>query len=242
MVNRNLLLRIALDLTAAGLLLVALAYYWLGNTIHELVGTAMFALLVVHNLIHRRWYGRPRRPQAMRTALDKLLVFALLSAIAVLLATSVLISHTLPLLLSPEGAATARRMHLLAAYWAFVLVAIHIGIRWRIVRGFFRGLPAFAGDRIVSFTWRLAALAIAGAGVYSSSELGVGAKLLSQTTMEWWDFAESVPGFFLHHVAVAGLHAFVAHHVFDRISAIGLPSMPRISHGRGSAALPPGSS
>lgn len=64
------LIRLGLDFTAAGLLLAALAYGWMGNLIHEVIGTAMFALLIGHNLFNRRWYGavakgRPEPRQLM---------------------------------------------------------------------------------------------------------------------------------------------------------------------------------
>lgn len=47
-------IRLLLDFTAAGLLLAALAYWWLDNTSHELIGTGMFILLLSHNVFNRR--------------------------------------------------------------------------------------------------------------------------------------------------------------------------------------------
>lgn len=49
-------LRLVLDLVAISLLLVALACDWLGNTVHEIIGTVIFGLLVsirprIRNLI-----------------------------------------------------------------------------------------------------------------------------------------------------------------------------------------------
>lgn len=42
------LFRLGLDFLAVSLLLAAYAYNWLGNAAHEVVGTAMFALLIGH--------------------------------------------------------------------------------------------------------------------------------------------------------------------------------------------------
>ncbi len=51
-----------------------------------------------------------------------------------------------------------RQAHVLAAYWAFTAVAVH---------------------------------------------LGLGARLTMQVSLDWWNFEESVLGFFLHCAAVA---------------------------------------
>ena len=40
------LFRLFLDLAAVSLLLAAMGYYWSGNALHEIMGTAMFLLLV----------------------------------------------------------------------------------------------------------------------------------------------------------------------------------------------------
>ena len=56
----RLLSRIALDVLAATLLVAGLAYWWLGNLAHELIGTAMFALIIAHNVFNRRVWSQAR--------------------------------------------------------------------------------------------------------------------------------------------------------------------------------------
>lgn len=215
--NRKVMLRLGLDFSAAAMLLVALAYYWLDNTVHELVGTAMFVVLIAHNTLNRQWYSGFSRPQEARRTLDKALVLCLLAAMAVLLITSVMISQTVSLPLASPDSFGARRIHVLAAYWALILVALHIGIRWRVILGLAGNVFVPESSGVRSTMLRLSAAGIAAAGIYSSFEIGVGAKLLSQVTMEWWDFTESTWGFFLHHIAIVSLYAFLAHYAFGWI-------------------------
>jgi hypothetical protein len=54
--NRNMAIRLAIDLTMTILMLVAMAYRITGNTIHEVVGVFLFVLFIVHNILNRRWY------------------------------------------------------------------------------------------------------------------------------------------------------------------------------------------
>jgi len=219
--NRRLALRLALDGTSGGLLLLCLAYWWLGNLTHEVAGTALFGLLVAHNVLNRRWYANLPRKQARRTTLDKLLVAALLAAMSILLVTSVLISQTVFAAIAPDDAYVARRVHVAAAYWALIVVALHIGIRWRVV---LEALRQFV--RALRLRWHppravlpLAMGVLAAAGVYSSFQLGIGGKLVSRVSLDSWDFVESTWAFFVHHLTVVGLYASFAYQVFHRWAA-----------------------
>ena len=215
--NKPFLLRIGLDFFVAGLLLVALAYYWLDNPVHELVGVGIFLLLIVHNIFNRRWYGGVRQARREpRRLLDTVLVLGLLVSMLVLVVTSLLISQTVFGFLSAGDGPIARRIHALAAYWVLVLVAIHLGIRWRAVLTALRNASGIV-TRITSRVpvLRVAAMTLAAAGLYSSFEMDVCARLLARMRLDGWDFEAAAAGFFLHHVAIVGLYACLAHYGFQ---------------------------
>jgi hypothetical protein len=52
---------------------------------------------------------------------------------------------------------------------------------------------------------KVIAVGVATHGIWSSYELGLGTKLAMRMTLDWWNFEESVAGFFIHCIAVAGL-------------------------------------
>lgn len=207
-------LRLAFDLIAAGLLLISLAYYWLGNSVHELVGTGMFMLVFVHNAFNRRWYGTiSKERQKARGLINIGVTLALMGAMLALLITSLMISNTLFTFLSLDGGFTARQIHTLAAFWVLIIVSIHLGLRWPMIVGLARnlfGITTMSAARILVL--RIIAAGIALQGVQSSFELGVGAKLSLQMTLDWWSFEESVAGFFLHCVAIGGLYIFLTYY------------------------------
>lgn len=88
--------RLVLDGTAAALMLFAFAYFWQGNLAHELAGTTMFLLLVVHNVFHRRWFATlANGPREKRGRFNIALTFVLLVGMLALLVTSPLISEAL---------------------------------------------------------------------------------------------------------------------------------------------------
>jgi uncharacterized membrane protein YiaA len=213
------LTRLAFDLIAAGLLLLGLAYWWLGNAAHELAGTGMFLLVIVHNVFNRRWYGRISKERRHGRGLFNVgITLLLLIAMLALLVTSVLISNALSGFMSTYGGFTVRQIHTLAAYWVLVIVSIHLGLRWPMIMGLARNLFGISNASAVrTAALRAAAIAIAIHGVWSSFELGLGTKLAMQVTLDWWNFEESIVGFFTHCIAIMGLYITLTYYAMKWI-------------------------
>ncbi len=214
------LLRLALDVVAAGLILMGLSYWWLGNTVHEIVGTAMFLLVIMHNVFNRRWYGTISASRRETRGLINIGVTALLLvAMLVLLVTSIFVSNTLSGLMPSYGRFTVREIHTLAAYWMLVIVAVHLGFRWPLIMKAARSLCGISKPNAVRrFLLRTIAIAIAIHGIWSSFVLGLGTKLAMQVTLDWWNFDESVAGFFVHCIAIVGFFVFLSYYTLKWIS------------------------
>lgn len=206
-------LRLVLDLLAVALFMLALAYWWLDNRTHELIGTGMFALLFLHNVFNRRWYGGlPRTPRKPKPVVTVLLNLTLLATMVTLLTTSVLISQSLFGFMA-VGGPTARDIHILAAYWALVILSLHLGMHWQIFMSMARRIAGVTrGSFIRTTVLRIAALCIAAKGFDSSFDLAVGSRLLLIPTMEFWDFSEGAWGFFLRVGSIVGLYAAIGHY------------------------------
>ncbi|MGH6862303.1 MAG: DUF4405 domain-containing protein [Phyllobacterium sp.] len=205
--------RLFFDFVAAGLLLFGLSYWWLGNVAHELAGTAMFLLVIAHNVFNRRWYGVIWKARIEARGLFNIAVtFLLLVAMLALLLTSVLISNALSGIMSVYDGFTVRRIHTLAAYWFLVITSVHLGLRWPMIMGVARKLTGISQPNAIrTLVLRVIAVAIAAHGVWSSFELAIGTKLFMQMTLDWWNFEESVAGFFIHCSAIAGLYIFLTY-------------------------------
>lgn len=204
--------RIVLDLFAIGLFMLGLAYWWLDNTVHELAGTALFSLLVLHVVFNRRWWRNVGRPAKASGGLTRKSVnLALAMVMIVLLATSVIISRWVFSFLTFGPPTTARQIHIMAAYWALVAISIHFGMHWSMIIDVARRVThgKFA-VRYPSIMAHAVAAAIAATGIWSSMKLGLLAKLLGIASLDYWDFNKDTAGFFLNHLAVVGLGALVS--------------------------------
>jgi hypothetical protein len=212
--------RLGINFVAGGLLMAALAYDWLGNLMHEIIGTAMFALLMVHNIFNRRWYARASKGgHSLRGWVYIVGVLALLATMLVLLTTSILISRNVFSFLAFNGGYVARQIHGSVAYWALVIVSVHIGMRWSVVMGVINRLLRSADTNArTNVLLQLLAAGIAAYGVHSSLVIGMGTRLLAEITLNFWDFDQATLKFFLHIVSIAGLYICVTHYSMRLIS------------------------
>lgn len=208
------LLRLVFDLVAACLFMFGLSYWWLGNGSHELAGAAFFLLVILHNVFNRRFYGTiAKTRREARSLFNVAVTLALIVAMVTLLITSVLISHALSGIMSTYGGFTVRQIHTLGAYWALVIVAIHLGLRWPVIMEVTRNLFGISRPNVIrAWALRLIAAVIAVHGIWSSFALGLGTKLAMQMTLDWWNFEKSVAEFFVHCIAIAGLYIVIIYY------------------------------
>jgi Domain of unknown function (DUF4405) len=220
-VSRVFLLRLALDLLAVGLLLAAYAYNSFGNAAHEVIGTALFALLAIHNIFNRRWYGTiAKRRREVRGAIAKVINLSLLGTMLSLLVTSVVISQTVFSFLPVASSFTARQAHTLAAYGALLIVALHVGLQWSMIMGLVRVRFGVAtGNKARTWALRAGAVCIAAYGIHSLMALDVFAKLAMQVPTGFAAFEISAPALLLHHLGIVGLGICVIHNALNLIRA-----------------------
>jgi hypothetical protein len=221
-VTRLFLFRLIFDLLAVSLFLVALAYDWLGNAAHEIVGTALFLLLISHNIFNRRWYGMITRAwRNPRLAVNRTITLSLLAAMLVLLVTSVVISQTVFSFLPLTSTFSARQIHASVAYLTLLAVGAHLGLHWSMLVGLVRskiGEPT--SRKHVTLVLRIAAVGIATFGIHSLSAVNAGSKLFMEMSFEYWDFETATLVFFLHLIAIVGLCAFVVHYLLKFVGLL----------------------
>jgi hypothetical protein len=213
-VSNILRFRILLDFAAVGLFIACLAYWWLDNLSHELFGTFLFALIIVHNVFNRRWYGKIAQSASdLPRLINAVMIISLAIGMIIMLATSLMISRDLFRFTAVGGAFAVREIHMFAAYWVLLIMAVHLGTRWQVVMNVARGFVGMKQpSRLRSVFLRLIAVVIAAWGIKSSSDMAFGSKLMLTYSLDMWDFNESTIGFFLNYGSIVGLYAVLAHY------------------------------
>lgn len=130
MTHRLAMAIVGIALVAA--LVLSMATSLVEEAPHEWIGVAVFALAVAHVALSRKaLLARLRKRSAAsiaNLALDALLLACLLGQLA---SSLVLSEHVLSWAPAIEGAAWARPMHMLCAYWGFALAFVHGGLHAR---------------------------------------------------------------------------------------------------------------
>ena len=117
------------DIAMTAVLLCLMAYQVTGEAAHEWCGIAMTALVIVHQILNRRWYGTLLKGKyhAYRIAATALNIL-LLAAFALTAFCGMSMSgHAVPFLYGMTRVSFARQMHLSMSHWAFVLMGLHLG-------------------------------------------------------------------------------------------------------------------
>lgn len=110
------------------------------------------------------------------------------------------------------GSSWARTVHMICAYWGFVIMSLHLGFHWAMMMGMGRKMfkkPSKVRKRIL----RGIAFAIAAYGIYAFHVRQIGEYMLLKTPFVFFDFEEPLIFFFLDYLAVMGLFVCIGHYL-----------------------------
>lgn len=197
--------KIAVDLAMTALLPCLMGYALLGETIHEWLGASMFCLWISHLILNRAWIkgltkGRYPAVRIVGTAVNGLLGLVM---IAMAVSGIILSKHVFAFLPITGGAAFARTLHMLGAYWGFVLMSLHLGLHWNLVLAAMRKAFPDAGPSFIRVTClRAAAILISIYGICAFASRRFAAYLFLQNRFVFFDFSEPLAAFLADYLAI----------------------------------------
>jgi len=97
---------------------------------HEWIGMAMTALVIIHQILNRKWYSVlfKGKYNPYRTVTTVLNIFLLLSFALTAISGMSMSGHAVPFLYGMVPVSFARQSHLSMSHWAFVLTGLHLGM------------------------------------------------------------------------------------------------------------------
>ena len=212
--------RITVDILMTIALLLLMAYSLVGEAVHEWLGMGILALFVLHHVLNIRWSrGLSKgRYSPFRICQIALVALSLVSMAAAMVSGVVLSRYTLPFLPVAGWQAWARTLHMLSAYWGFVVISLHLGLHWSVMLGMARRiLPS----QFRPWTVRAVGLLIAGYGVYAFVKREIGSYMFLKTQFVFFDFEEPVALFLLDYMAVIALFVCIGHYLSVGLKGIG---------------------
>ena len=222
--------KITVDLLMTVLLLFLMALQLTGDVAHEWLGAGMLILWIAHHALNWSWYARlfKGRYTPMRILQAAVNLAVLISMLGLMVSGILLSREVFAFLPISGGIAFARRLHVLAAFWGYVWMAMHLGLHWNRILGMARKAAGTVPAKPLRLALRAAAVMIAGYGVYAFIKNQFFSYLFQSSTFVFFDFEQPVVLFFLEYVAVMGLFVFLAHY--------GAKGIQKLSGGRKDAA------
>ena len=209
------MVKIGLDLIMTVLLLCQMAYLLIGEEAHEWLGTAMFVLFILHHILNWRWYqnltkGNYHRVRILQMAVN-FLVF--LSMIGLMISGIMMSREVFAFLPIHGGRSFARTLHMLASYWGFLFMSLHLGLHWGMIIGMARkiwGKPKFSS----AGTWILRILggAIGILGIYSFVTNKIADYMFLRTEFVFFDMSKPLWLFFAEYLSMMGLWVWLAYY------------------------------
>ena len=206
--------KILADICMTVLLMLLMAFELIGRAAHEWIGTGMFILFIIHHILNTKWSR-----SLLRGKYTPFRIFQTASAVSALL--FMLGSFISALLISREvfaflpvssGQAFGGTLHMLCAYWGFVILSLHLGLHWNSIIGMAGRLvkKAFRARRNIL---RILGTAIALYGVYAFFRREIPGYLFLRTQFIFFDFSEPLIFFFLDYLSIMGMFVWTGHYL-----------------------------
>ena len=119
-----------------------------------------------------------------------------------------------------KGAANlARNVHMLCAYWGFLLMSVHLGMHWNMMIGMAGKAMKKDGKNHKKLIWvpRCIAAAVACYGIYAFWKRRIHEYLFLISHFVFFDFGENLIWFLLDYIAIMGLFVFITYYACSTI-------------------------
>ena len=207
--------KICVDITMTAALYACMAYMLVGEEAHEWIGSGLALLFVMHNALNRKWYaalltGRYTPLRAFQAAVN-LLCLASMAAAAVSGAAMSRYLYDIPFL--SGGASLARTVHMLAAYWGYCFISLHLGLHWSMILGMMKNAAApQRAPRWITPLLRTAGAAAALLGAHALMRHNLLDYMFLRNQFVFFDTERPLCLFFLDYAAIMALWAWLAHY------------------------------
>lgn len=206
-------LKIIIDILMVGLVLGCSGYQFFSQALHEWLGAIALLTFIIHNILNRSWYrhllkGHYTSIRCVYIIVNSLVVFTMLMQMisGIMMSRVVFDFLNMHYLIS-----LARRMHILGAYWGFLLIGLHIGLHWHMCIRYYQKKVSHLMIPIPHFSFVLSAL-IAIYGFYAMIKRNFFTYLFLRNEFVFMDFQEPLLFFYLDYFMIIGLCIFISYY------------------------------
>ncbi len=122
-------IRIIIDVVMYIFFIVLMGHHITGNLIHEILGTGIIILFIIHNLLNIKFYktvfkGKYNLRRMLLTIIDALLLLSMIGIIV----SSMIISNDVFAFFNIQTTSFGLKLHMISTSWGFMVMSIHLGL------------------------------------------------------------------------------------------------------------------
>lgn len=193
--------------------LLLMADRYTGNPVHEIAGTLLFLLFVVHAAVNGTWYATVMRgsyppTRTLRLAANGLLLAAFMGSVG----SGMAISKTIFPFVGFADGFSMRILHMCLTHWTFLLTGVHLGLYWQRIRnGIWTHFPLWAEKVKSGFLPTALASLMALYGIHAFSIRDMSYVLTMQSTYSVWIDGDTLFRLLFDYGSMLCLFAVPAH-------------------------------
>ena len=205
-------IRIMIDIVMTVMLPFLMAYQLIGEAFHEWLGAGMCLLFICHHVLNGLWYRNVLKGRYHLLRITGTIINILLSVIIMALMISGIMMSKHIFHFGYIG--SARIIHLLASYWGFVLMSVHLGLHWSMMLIMLKRALKIEKDSIAGrIILRTITIFICFYGIGAFINRQLGTYMLLQSEFVFFDFDEPIIFFIVDYFAVMYLFVEVGYYV-----------------------------
>ncbi|EBG4071468.1 DUF4405 domain-containing protein [Salmonella enterica] len=194
------------------LLLVLMGFHLHGEIVHEWAGIIFTLLIILHLYLnrHRLWSLSPNIPLTMRVVNRAINVVTFAVILTAIVSGMMLSRHILLALPFHNPASWVRKVHMTSVHWGMLILALHIGLHWKILATFFCRIMNIANNTLLANIIMPGIFSlIALLGLYELLNQDYLDNLLIKVDFSFFDYDESALIFYLRYLAIIVLFSLM---------------------------------
>ena len=194
-------IKIIIDVLMYFLFIILMGHHITDNLIHEILGTILFVLFIVHHLLNYHYYktvfkGKYYIKRIIITLVDLLLLIDMICIIV----SAINISSDVFSFLNINTKIWGRKLHMLSTSWGFVLMSIHLGLH---LKTLINKINNKMKNSTLEYLYYFVVLLIIIYGIYSFIKLNFISDMFLLNAFKYYDFSESPVIFYLHVISAS---------------------------------------
>ena len=194
------------------LLLILMGFHFHGEIVHEWVGILFTLLIILHLYLnrHRLWSLSSKLPLTMSRVNRVINAVTFVVILTAIISGMMLSRHILLDLPFHNPATWVRKVHMASVHWGMIILALHIGLHWKMLATFFCRILKISDDShfanvIMPGIFSIIVLL----GLYGLLNQDYLNYLLMKVDFSFFDYDESALLFYLRYLSIIVLFSLI---------------------------------